>query len=392
MKYLACLVFLSLIVLPGCSETLSPSLVDGEDETEIEPEGLAWKQVGVLDYGTCAIDAADGLHCWAADAPNQPVMGPVRLAAEQTFESLASGCALAHGGTIYCWNRSLNVVEIEGSYGSVSGTLEAGCGLRTVGILECWTGSPEVRTVEGDMAFAAVSVGVVHACGLTDAGLAYCWYLGTPEQVSPVRGRLGSSGDPSPYVAVPVDGQIAFETISVSVTHACALTEQGEAYCWGVNQGMQLGVSTASPHCQSIGPPQATYPSYWCNTPQRAAENLKLASIHARPDLTCALDADGVAYCWGMNFGKGLGVENVAGAKSCRTGAYYQCIPDPVRVSGDFRFEALTTGPRAYHSCGLTADGDALCWGLLDAHGLPSRSIGFWNGNPTPTKIPRAAG
>ncbi|HEX6533878.1 MAG TPA: hypothetical protein VF041_04730 [Gemmatimonadaceae bacterium] len=67
---------------------------------------------------------------------------------------------------------------------------------------------------------------------------------------------------------------------------------------------------------------------------------------------TCALTSDGVAYCWGRNVWGQLGDGTT--------------VPHgtPQPVYGDLRFTALSAG--AEYTCGLTADGKVYCWGFME--------------------------
>lgn len=65
---------------------------------------------------------------------------------------------------------------------------------------------------------------------------------------------------------------------------------------------------------------------------------------------TCALTRDGKAYCWGYN---GSNVLGVTGMNQSAT---------PVAVSGGITFKQITTGSE--HTCGLAIDGQAYCWGF----------------------------
>jgi alpha-tubulin suppressor-like RCC1 family protein len=76
---------------------------------------------------------------------------------------------------------------------------------------------------------------------------------------------------------------------------------------------------------------------------------LATGTLHA-----CALDADGVAYCWGGNASGQLGT----GDTNPRSA--------PTPVAGDHRFVAITAGGST--TCALTAGGAAYCWGL-NGHG-----------------------
>src|SRR5437773_11781124 len=64
---------------------------------------------------------------------------------------------------------------------------------------------------------------------------------------------------------------------------------------------------------------------------------------------TCGLTTDGAAYCWGRGASGQLGNGSTTDS------------PNPVAVSGGLTFSALTTGND--HTCGLTTSGAAYCWG-----------------------------
>ena len=75
---------------------------------------------------------------------------------------------------------------------------------------------------------------------------------------------------------------------------------------------------------------------------------------------SCMLTADGRAYCWGGNDRGQLGA---GGANAVST---------PLAVTGDVRFAAITTG--LSHSCGIARGGGAWCWGENDRGQLGDRS------------------
>lgn len=66
---------------------------------------------------------------------------------------------------------------------------------------------------------------------------------------------------------------------------------------------------------------------------------------------TCGLTDEGRAYCWGNNREGGLGV-----------GLDDEGLPTPTPVATEVRFTALALGTS--HTCGLDRDGKAWCWGL----------------------------
>ena len=83
------------------------------------------------------------------------------------------------------------------------------------------------------------------------------------------------------------------------------------------------------------------------------------AAVSAGGFHTCMLTSEGDAYCWGSNSSGQLGT---ATTQNCRneftTGS---CSPTPLPVSGGLSFASLSAA--GAHTCGLTPEGDAYCWG-----------------------------
>src|SRR5947207_2050045 len=79
------------------------------------------------------------------------------------------------------------------------------------------------------------------------------------------------------------------------------------------------------------------------------AVHLTFASVDAGIAHSCGVTTDGAAYCWGSNGAGQLGDGFLASRTS------------PVLVRGGLRFVAVDAG--FLHSCGLTTSGDAYCWG-----------------------------
>jgi alpha-tubulin suppressor-like RCC1 family protein len=75
-----------------------------------------------------------------------------------------------------------------------------------------------------------------------------------------------------------------------------------------------------------------------------------LVSISTKTSHVCGLTAGGEAWCWGDNSTGQLGDDT----SEPRNG--------PVRVAGDARFSAISVG--MLFSCALALDGTAYCWGL----------------------------
>src|SRR5439155_774969 len=135
---------------------------------------------------TCGVTTSDGAFCWGSNSSGQ--LGG----------SAASEC------------------EISYYYGS--------------GVPCSTTAVP----VAGGFAFAAVSAGDSHACGLTSSGAVHCWGANRSAQL----GDGTTTNRTSPML---VAGGLTFTTVSAGLVHTCGLATSGAAYCWGANDSGELG-------------------------------------------------------------------------------------------------------------------------------------------------------
>src|SRR6185436_13349761 len=77
------------------------------------------------------------------------------------------------------------------------------------------------------------------------------------------------------------------------------------------------------------------------------------ASVTAGGDHSCGILLDGTTMCWGNNVGGQLGVGSDIGRF------------DPTLVSGHHTFIQISASTVA-HTCALKANGEAWCWGQGD--------------------------
>ena len=123
----------------------------------------------------------------------------------------------------------------------------------------------------------------LNGCALTVEGEVYCWGLYRPGQLHSRTGGL---------VPTLLDTMV-FDSLSFGSAHACGLTPQGVAYCWVDNSTGALGDGTTT--------------SSW--QPVAVTGGHTFTTIQAGYNRTCAIGTDHVTYCWGQNhrsdFGNG---------------------------------------------------------------------------------------
>ncbi|MGH7589772.1 MAG: RCC1 domain-containing protein, partial [Gemmatimonadota bacterium] len=252
---------------------------------------------------------------------------------------------------------------------SISAGFRHTCAVASDGQAYCWgfnnagqlgdgnggTGSAIPVPVNGELAFQSISAGGFHTCGLTVGGAAHCWGDNSSGQLG--DDGLGSNSD----VPVAVVGGHTFESISAGRLHTCGVTTAGPAYCWGNNGSGSLGDGNGGIDNDSDIPVLVLVVS--------AFESISAGDFH-----TCGVATLGNAYCWGFNEEGQLG----KGDSGFTTGSDV-----PVLVAGEHSFEAISGGNR--HSCGVADGGEGYCWGENDLGQLGDGNAG--TDSDTPVRV-----
>lgn len=195
----------------------------------------------------------------------------------------------------------------------------------------------------------------------------------TAETVTTPEGPPETDAPPSTYqppAGAPV--RVAARGMSVGGTHVCHVGEAG-VRCRGANDRGQarsaprpttfVSVAGGVSHTCALDA-QGTAFCWGANasgqigdgsradrtSPTEVATQVALQMVTAGLAHTCALDGSGAAFCWGRNVGGQLG----DASRDDRT--------TPVRVSGGRRFRSLVAGWN--HTCGVEGGGEVWCWGL----------------------------
>lgn len=303
-------------------------------------------QAGVLTaaiFGTCALGSNSLASCWGSNSSGEFGDG-----------TLLSSFVPKPAGS----NQAFQKIEMNSSHTSNSATV---CGLSNSQLF-CWglgnwgqlgngttANSAMPVSVPGTWSDVAVGSGFVCAISGTSPGPAYCW--GNVGGSATLNGALGSSVNAS-AVPIPVSSGLSFRSITAGGAHACALTADGTAYCWGWNQFGQLG--TGSNAATTV------------SSPSPVAGGFKFVSISAGGTQTCGIATSGAALCWGGNFfgSIGNGITNAPGGFQASGSGAPVVTPTPVVSNPGFVAIYAGRDNSVYTpSCGLTANGQAYCWG-----------------------------
>jgi alpha-tubulin suppressor-like RCC1 family protein len=293
-----------------------------------------------------------------------------------SFVQVAAGgrhtCALDSDGIAWCAGRN-DAWQLGTSDGMRTGNGRgANDPLRFIGML-----TPVTRRLH----FRALTAGAAHTCGLGLDGRAWCWGSDGAHQLGATGARdtaqaTGPNGKRQSWPAsraplVVAQGRIRFEMLSAGANHTCGVARDGGLWCWGGNEDQQLGAPTTV----------ACFAGKPCSSaPLAVGAGKKWRSVVAGEAHTCAIASDGGTYCWGSDGrGERLGAPKNARRESCGDHA---CSSVPQPVEGEPKLVQLALG-RA-HSCALTAEGRALCWGAGFAGAL---GIGTDESIATPTGV-----
>lgn len=315
---------------------------------DVEPHDRPMPIIGDLEFTqlttgfshSCGIVRGGDAYCWGADdrgqlgdATTTSRSAPVRVAGNQSYRVLRAGqfhtCGLTTAGDVYCWGANAN-----GQLGDGGTT----------------TRSSPVR-VAADVRFVSISAGWSHSCAIAVDGVAYCWGANAAGQIG--NGSRADVRTPLP-VHAPAGSPVSFTAIAAGNTHSCAISESGEAYCWGRNGFGQLGTGGASDR----------------DVPTRVETAVRFASVTVAGVHTCARTRAGQVWCWGRNVYGQLGDGTTTNRDV------------PTRVIASATFTSINaTGA---HTCAMSSDGETSCWGFNVEGQLGD---GSRNHHPRPTRV-----
>ncbi len=217
-----------------------------------------------------------------------------------------------------------------------------------------------------------IELGQNHACAISSDGDVYCWGKNNAGQVNGGDPNTNDVTSPSKILSADTNSGDEWADIALGDSHSCALSTNNSIFCWGKNDQGQLGFGNISASSAII----------W--EPDNVSEQWDLSIAHpiaidAGLEHTCALLDNGSVFCWGNN-GKGelgRGQINTSPSNSLAT-------PEAVSFPQGTVISELNIGGR--HNCAVDVSDNLYCWGHNN-HG----QLGLGNtsvvGEPSPILV-----
>ena len=266
---------------------------------------------------TCALDAQGQAWCWGDGERGQlgqgawePSPRPVKVALNVPLTALSATdshtCALDAQGLAWCWGAGQ-----EGQLGHGQRRDE-----------------PLPVLVQGLRDVEQIAAGGRHTCAVERGGVGRCWGAND-------RGQLGDNALLGSSVPTRVSGGFTLALIYAGQDHSCALSATATPMCWGANERGQLAEATRQPR---------RTPIFMSAPPLARITQLALGAHH-----TCALAPGVDVYCAGAGDAGQLGTAGVVD------------LSVPASLAGPERFGSLAAGGDL--SCAIDLDGLVWCWG-----------------------------
>ena len=262
-------------------------------------------------------------------------------------------CAILDNGDLKCWGHD--------GYGQLGdGGSNTNLNAPSSTVIDLGSGRTAV----------AVDAGYYHTCAILDNGDLKCWGWDN-------NGQLGDGGS-NTNLNAPSSTAIDLGTGRTAVAvaagdyHTCAILDNGEAKCWGRDQGGQLGDGGSNTNL---------------NAPSSTAIDLgtgrTAVAVAAGGSNTCAILDNGNLKCWGWDLYGQLG----DGGSNTNLLA-----PSSTAIDLGSGRTAVAMSIGTSHTCAILDNGNLKCWGW-DNNGQLGDGGGYTNLNaPSSTAIDLGTG
>lgn len=181
----------------------------------------------------------------------------------------------------------------------------------------------------------SMSLGNGYTCAILEDEEALCW--GVDEAVGQPLGLRSHTEPPSHFDPIELGARVA--QIAAGENHACAVTDQGSIRCWGYGDAGALGYGNREDvlDAASIGEVEV------------GDEVVQMAAGGAH---TCALLASNELRCWGGRSFVSCNPEAIGDDEPASMAALLDVGQDVVKIDAGMS-----------HTCALLASGEVRCWG-----------------------------
>ena len=275
-------------------------------------------------------------------------------------------CVINKKQSLKCWGKNPNGqvgignttdqtspqgVDLGGKPVSIGSGYNHTCALLTNGTVKCWgendygqlglghttqKHTPQKVTVGGKKRTAvSLKVGTEHACALLDNGNLKCWGINGAGQV----GIDKTSTTESTPKKVAIDKDRTIKLLEVKSGNSCVILDDGTLQCWGANRAGEVGIGESDsnkhkPTNVKLG---------------GKAESISIGYYHT----LCAILDTGTLKCWGANGNGQLGI----GGDSLENQKLPQTVDLGDKETAVFVRNDYTT------TCAILATGTLKCWG-----------------------------
>ncbi|MCH9663666.1 MAG: Ig-like domain-containing protein [Gammaproteobacteria bacterium] len=203
-----------------------------------------------------------------------------------------------------------------------------------------------------------VSASDAHTCAVSAEGELYCWGAGG-------NGRLGIGSTAESTAPARIGVATNWTQVGAGSAHTCAINDSGELYCWGNRNDGRIGLATGTG--TALNPLQTGATQNW-------------TQLSSGAEHSCAINDSNALYCWGKDDEGRVGDGRVPAPNITPTLV--------VLVGAPNSWAQVSAGNR--HTCAVHSGGALYCWGQGNS-GVLGLGVNDVAGRFTPTRVGTAA-